>query len=105
MNRTAAFASIILFGWCTRAVAHGNFNYHHSHVFGTVKETHSGDLVIEDEKGSPVTVRRTPRTEYRTPSGKATGADLRVGDHVVIDFKKTDGPPVALRIRIDHPRK
>jgi hypothetical protein len=57
-----------------------------------------GILVISKQDGQTVTVRMTERTEFRKHGDKATSADLKVGDMVMIRGEENADHSVTARL-------
>lgn len=73
-----------------------------SHVTGTVLTIDDRQLSVKDDAGQTVAIRLTRDTFYRRygDASTATAADLKVGDHVVIDlFGMPGGEQTALEVR------
>lgn len=83
MKRSIAVV-LLLITLVTLAMAHGN----EQHVMGTVSKISGNQITVLTIKHQEVTVTVTGKTEFANGNVKASLADLKVGDRVVIHAMK-----------------
>lgn len=73
----------------------------HDHkIMGTVAVVHEKHLDVKTKDEKQVAVTLDESTKIRRGTAKATVADLRVGERVVVTVASGEEPPVAKEIRL-----
>jgi hypothetical protein len=76
--------------------AHGGFE----HVQGTVSKVSPTSVTVQTTAGKTVEVGLTAKTTYSRDNKKATAADMKVGDRVVIDATEEAKKLTAAEIKL-----
>lgn len=98
MKRTIALLfSLVLFA--VVAFAHGD----EQHLMGTVTKTSDKSMTIEMKDKKTVEVTLTPETKCMKGDATAALKDVKVGDRVVINAKKSGDKLVATMVRVGAP--
>lgn len=95
----STLAVIAVFGFHTLAFAHGE----KPHVMGTVTTLDAQHLVVQTKDGKTLSILLNKATQYRKGEAAATGADLKVGDRVVVDATGEGDTLTASEIRFASP--
>lgn len=83
----------------TLAFAHGGV----PHVMGTVVTLDAQRVEVKTKAGKTISVRLNSETKYRKGKARAAGADLWVGDRVVIEATGQEDTLTADEIRFSSP--
>ena len=65
------------------------------HIMGTVADVDAQHVVVKTKDGKTQSVLVNDQTTYRKGKATATGADLKVGDRVVVHTTGKDDPLTA----------
>lgn len=95
----STLAVMTVFGFHTLAFAHGE----RPHVMGTVTTLDAQRLVIRTGEGKTLSILLTKGTKYRNGEASTTGADLKIGDRVVVDATGEGDMLTASEIRFASP--
>jgi len=79
-------------------IPHGLSAHGHGHVKGTVKTVTASSIDVSKEDGNSRQVVLTEKTRYLRGDAKATAADIKPGQRVVIHLA-ADG--TALEVRVE----
>jgi len=99
LKRMNTLAVIAVFCLHTLAFAHGD----KPHVMGTVAVVDAQHLVVQTREGKTLSILLNKATRYRKGEAAATGADLKVGDRVVVDATGEGDTLTASEIRFASP--
>lgn len=99
LKRMSTLAVITVFCLHTLAFAHGD----KPHVMGTVAAVDAQHVVVQTKKGKTLSILLNKATQYRKGEAAATGADLKVGDRVVVDATGEGDTLTASEIRFASP--
>ena len=88
LSGLALFASVL--------VAHGG----DEHVMGTITKITGKSITVETKDKKSIEVRLTPDTKYVKGEQAAALKELKVGDRVVINAKKSGDKLVATMVKI-----
>ncbi len=78
------------------ASAHGGVD----HFLGTVKTIAESSITIETPEHKEVSFATDAKTEYQRGAAVATAKDLKVGDRVAVNAKKSERGLIALLIKL-----
>ena len=72
---------------------------------GTVRSVNGSKLTVETEESNTLEFRSSKKTKFYNGDKKAKSADLKVGDQVSIEARRSpDGSLDAVNIRMEHPK-
>lgn len=99
LKRISTLAVMTIFSFHTLAFAHGE----KPHILGTVTTLDARHLVVQTREGKTISVLLTKGTKYRKGEAATTGADLKIGDRVVVDATGDGDMLTASEIRFASP--
>ena len=73
------------------------------HIMGTVTALDVQHMVVKTKQGKTISVRLNSEAKYRKGKATTTGADLQVGDRVVVDVTGEGETLTAGEIRFSSP--
>jgi hypothetical protein len=97
-KRTIALALAFCVALAGPLLAHGGY----THVMGTVTAVDATHLEVKTTAGKMVSMKLSDATTYKQEKGgaAATAADLKVGQHVLVDAKGHGADLEASEVRI-----
>lgn len=99
LTRIGALSLFIVLFFHTSVLAHEG----KPHVMGTVTTLDAEHLVVQTKEGKTISILLNKATQYRKGEVAATGADLKVGDRVVVDATGERETLTASEIRFASP--
>ena len=81
VKRMSTLAVLVVLFFHGQVFAHGKG----THVMGTVTALDAQHVVVKTKDGKTISIQLNSKTTYRKGTAAATGADLKVGDRVVVD--------------------
>lgn len=93
MKQLALFVALVL-GLATAAFAHGG----NDHVRGVVTEVSPQSITVQTTAKATRTLTLSDKTEYKRGGRKATFADVKVGERVVIDVPEKSNQAAEITI-------
>jgi ribosomal protein S1 len=80
LTRISTLSLLVVLFFHSSVLAHGG----KPHVMGTVTALDAQHVVVETKEGKTISIVLNTETKYRKGQTAATGADLKVGDRVVV---------------------
>lgn len=86
-RRVVTLTLCLVLGLGPVVIAHGG----HDHtVMGTVSSVHENHLEVKDRQGKTVTVTLNEKTRILQGKVRATKADIKEGDRIVVTYRSND---------------
>lgn len=95
LTRIGTFSLFVVLFFHASVLAHEG----KPHIMGTVTTLDAQHVVVQAKEGKAISIRLQSETKYRKGKATAGGADLKVGDRVVVDTTGKGGRMTASEIR------
>lgn len=95
LTRIGTLSLFVVLFFYASVLAHGG----KPHIMGTVTTLDAQHLIVQTKEGKTISIRLQSETKYRTGKATAAGADLKVGDRVVVDMTGKGDTLTASEIR------
>jgi hypothetical protein len=99
LTRIGTLSLFIVLFFHASVLAHGG----KPHVMGTVTALDAQHVVVQTKEGKTVSILLNGATKYRKGEAAATGADLKIGNRVVVDTTGEGDMLTASEIRFASP--